>query len=350
MRNCLTTIIGLTDRDCNCYEDSRPEGYDVSDSGYYLTDPEHGIELMQGLFETADCGEGSIWDILTKARSTALLDFEADLTATIYSSYAQRFSGFSGVIGNANHSSTIFNTSAAMGQRWVSRGHRGSTAAVKRIGLGLNVAAAVEVKVLDSAFSEVASVVVNTVANQIVYVDIEPIVLNLHNDSDRHGQSTYYFAYDLPTGARPLNNTVTCCGKKPTWQQYMDVNGVRGATAQNMSIANGDCNGLSVDCFIKCSPLSWVCNSDVLEGFQINLVVARTVQFRAAAKLIQKILDSPATNYYTVMNREALYGKRNHLNKRYEENIQWLAANAPLTETDCLKCRDNRLKKASILV
>lgn len=350
MLNCLTTIVGLTDRDCNCFEDARPEGYNASDSGYYLTDPEHGIDMLPGLFETADCGDGSVWDVLTKARNTAILDFESDLGATIYNSYAQRFSGWSGIIGKTTWSGLISQTKSVMGLRWHTYGHRGSKAVVKRIGIGIDQSATVTVRVLNSEFEQVATASIEAVANEITYVDVEALTLDLYDEQRLNGRAIYYFLYDLPSGARPINNTVNCCGRKPAWMQYMDIDGIKGTTDETLRGANSDCNGLSIDAFIQCSPLSWVCKEDALEGFQINLVVARTIQFRAAAKLIQKILDSPNTSYYTLLNREALYGKRNHLNKRYEENIQWLAANAPTNETDCLKCRDNKLKKASILV
>lgn len=62
----------------------------------------------------------------------------------------------------------------------------------------------------------------------------------------------------------------------------------------------------------------------------------------ANAKFIQSILDSPNPNFFTLMGREALYGKRSHFNKLYDDLLTLLATDIyPENLDGCIQCLDN---------
>jgi hypothetical protein len=68
---------------------------------------------------------------------------------------------------------------------------------------------------------------------------------------------------------------------------------------------------------------------------------AYAIRYKAGMMLVQLILDSSHINRYTIMGREALYGKRAHFEKKYQEYVAYLCENTEITNTDCLICKPN---------
>ena len=77
---CFTNVFGLSRKDCACV-DPIAVGANVSESGLYL-DELPGLSL-QLLNNAQDCGDGGLWDMLDKARSSAIEDTISELGACI---------------------------------------------------------------------------------------------------------------------------------------------------------------------------------------------------------------------------------------------------------------------------
>ena len=81
----------------------------------------------------------------------------------------------------------------------------------------------------------------------------------------------------------------------------------------------------------------------------IAVTMAWAVMYKAGELLIESILNSNEINRYTMMNREALYGKRSHFRKEYETRIMYLAQVIDFSSSDCFICRDNTMYMSGIM-
>lgn len=67
--------------------------------------------------------------------------------------------------------------------------------------------------------------------------------------------------------------------------------------------------------------------------------VAKTYQAYVIRAVIGSILSSSQINRYTLLEKEFLYGKRNHLTKMISDRLEWLANNIPREYNTCWTCR-----------
>lgn len=134
--------------------------------------------------------------------------------------------------------------------------------------------------------------------------------------------------------------------------QYMYVDGMTTAsTTDGTGNFGNQANGFVLDGYLSCAELDWICELDTLGGYYLKDVMARTVQFRGAAIAIAALTDTLQVNPCTGYQLEALTGKRAYLNKRYAENIAWIAGNIPAGVTDCFTCKpENKFHKQKMLV
>ena len=350
-------LVGLTDSTCNCFVDgTEPVDYNRSDSGYYLTDYEDGLPLLDEVFSAANCGDGDVWDILTRGRDQAVVDFKTDLIAAMYQRSESRFQTFSGLIGKNETGSALVTSKLIAGSSVYPYMIKGAYLTVNRIGVALDSSETFDVHIYRRDYDDgepelLYTDSVTSVAGQMAYTTlVAPRVLPLYVPNFE--SLYYYFVYTIPVGAAPLNNKYKCCSKVPLWTQYMKAGGVAVDNFSELGTSSsGYAYGVSLDAYINCDGLDWLYNLDTIGGYEPISVVAKTIQFKGAVKLISAILDSGNINFYTMSDREVLYGKRNHYQKRYQDNILWLASNIPDHVSDCLQCKkSDRFKKSSIIV
>lgn len=345
---CLEGLVGLSDRDCPCFETGRPASYNESDTGYYLTDPEYGFPLQEAVFAGQDCSEGSVWDMLDKARDRATRDFQTDLTAALYENRTSAFSVFAGLIGKEESSMARTLDGTYQGLIITPKPVKGGTLTIRRIGLAIDSTEDVTIRIYSTAdlTTPIHSALVSATASTLSFQTlISPIELPLYDDSV--GTLRYYIVYESPSFA-PLNNKLTCCGKRPGWMAYMDV---RGYSADNLTGKTGDSftNGIILDAHLACSSTAWLCDMDEVEGYDVKSVVGRAIQMKGAVKIISEILKSGNINIYTMSNREAMYADMKRLQRMYENQVTWLSQNVPTSVSDCFRCQTN-IKRASILI
>jgi len=346
--DCLSGLVGLSDRDCPCFEDGRPATYNDSDTGYYLTDPEYGFPLKEAVFAGQDCSGGSVWDMLDKARDRATRDFQTDLTAALYENRASAFSVFAGLMGKDTSSMARTLSGTYQGILIKPKPVKGGTLTIRRIGLDIDATTSVTLKIYstEDLTSPLHSVLVSTTANTLTYTTlVAPIELPLYNDNV--SELRYYIVYESPAFS-PNNNKFTCCSKRPGWMAYLDA---KGYNADDLTGKTGDgfTNGIILDAHLACSQTAWLCEMDEVEGYDVKRVVGRAIQMKAAVKVISEILRSGNINLYTMSNREAMYIDMKRLQKQYENQVVWLTENVPTSVSDCFKC-DKNIQRRSILV
>lgn len=345
---CLNGLVGLSDRDCPCWTTDRPSTYNDSETGYYLTDPEYGFPLMEAVFAGSDCSDGSVWDMLLKARNKAIRDFQTDLQAHLYTTKASKYHVFAGLIGKDQSTIARTLTGTYQGILITPNNVKGGVLKISKIGLDIDTTTTVTVKVYSSADTSAAlfSLPCNAVANKLTYTNL-PIPLELPLYDQNVSELRYYMVYESPS-FKPNNNKLYCCGHKPNWSQYIKVNGYNSNSLIGET-GDGYSNGLVLQAHLSCDQISWVCDMDEVEGYNVKSVIGRAIQMKAAVKIISQILRSGNLNLYTMSNREAMYADKKRLQKAYENQILWLSENIPYGVTDCFQC-DKNIRRKSILI
>lgn len=348
--DCLKPVIGLSTSQCDCLDDVGAIDPATSLSGLYMDNLEHGIPLEV----KPDCGVGSIWEALDQARSEQAEDFVTRLQMKLYEYRKPKttpmFSAFGEKSKKGNSSRTGLKAFAGIVVKPLCQ-FEGMQLCLSKVHLGINAAGtyAIEVIKLDGDDSETVDFINVTVASNGYGSVDSNLSLPL---SDKTGNSICYaFVYDRMSGL-PRDYKFHCgCTSvpEPDWmeQKTMEVGGfsVSDPTEIDLDKCSGRySNGLIIDFEVSCPSMEWICN--VKESFWktdiFGRVAAKTMVIGANAKFIQSILDSSNPSFYTLMGREALYGKRSHFNKLYDDLLTLLSTKLyPENLDNCIQCLDN---------
>lgn len=366
MLDCLTNLVGLTDKDCSCFSGSEPADFDTinaSETGYYLTDEEYGLPLLEAVYSAIDCGDGAtVFSVLQKARAAALNSIYTDLQAAMLNFYDKSVRPFSGLVGQrkANGSKSV--TQQTVGQLWRPNQIKDASFVVTGVWIGLTQAGSINFKISsnDPDFTEFTQTFNYTTAGKFQYFALTAPVTLPFFSKNANGSGFYSdcgiqhaLSYNVPTGSKPLDNVYSCCGNRNTeWKQYISAGGFETgdleALLDNCNTArNGAAMGLAIDGYLACDNLQWLCELEELNGYDLRDVVARAMQFASTVYLAQHILDSSNINFWTSLSREALYGKRNHAKKKFDDYMLWIAENVPHGMTGCYQCKPSMIQRRS---
>lgn len=338
--DCLTGLVGLTNIDCPCIEDDRPVDYNVSQSGYYLTDPKYSVPLNAAIFSTSDCYGGSnIWQVLQEALRSGIVQFETDLLAAIYKGNTSRFSTFSGNIGKLEANNLIRGNKTYQGICINPKAIKGGLLSINSISLGLSCSESVTVHISNNKGQVLHSELINTTGGQFETVQLStPLELPLYSDDC---DLKYFVYYESPNNCSALQNKFKCCGRVPKWEKFLNAKGFDSdivPTSANSNLGYG----LSVGASLKCDGMDWICKvTNDGEHATLN-VIARSIQLAAIQCLISVVLGSNKINFWTMSNRENLFGKLRKAEKDYNTRVMWLAENLPNDITDCFTCNESK--------
>ena len=346
---CLDTLVGLSSTEYACFTDTRPDDFDTSDSGYFLTDTDYGLTVIE------QCAiEG--WTLLQNALAQAVREFKTDLRAKLRTDYAPAITPFSGQIGKLDFTGTNTVSRDFIGLRIRPHWQKGAKLILKSVWLGLNTAGtySVQVKSNDPTFSWAGTLSINNAASVNAMKKgtfSTPVELPFWSDNCPTQYLEYYITIDRD-GATPLNNRLTCCGNSQAWARHMDVHGMQATDSKGTGgVFSTWAYGMVLDAYLTCEELDWICELSELNGYSVLDVCARTIQFRGAALAISALLDTLTVSPCTAYNAETLNSKRNYLNQRYSDNVEWISQNVPAGVTNCFACKpDKQLTKKKMLV
>lgn len=346
---CLDTLVGLSPVDVSCFTDDAPTGYATSDAGYYLTDADFGVPALVG---HALAG----WTILQDSREQAIREFQDDLLAAIRTRYASAVTPFSGYIGDLKATATRVATNDFIGHRIRARRQKGVKVRLTAIRVGLSAVKtlSITVKSNNPLFTSPAALALTTVANQFTAASWPDsgVSLPLWADNDTGDYIEYYIGFDRQ-GASPLNNKFWCCNNTPAWRKHIDVSGFDASSAapETSGSFSSSAMGVSLNCYLECETLDWLCELTALNGYDVRSVAARCIQQRGAAIAAAKMLETPEIGIGGAFNAQVYSDRRNFLNARYANNVKWLSENIPPGVTDCFTCKpEYQAYKSQILV
>lgn len=350
---CLNNIVGLDRAVCPCFETDRPVDYNTSTSGYYLTDPEYGVPMRDGVLASADCSEGSIWDVLTKARTLSILDLQVDLKAALDTRKRSAFNPWSGVIGKASANRSVAITKQYAGRviKPVLR-KRHQKKVLTALYLGIDFSGSVDVILNSNAFGFTRKIeTVTAISGRFVKHTLStPWVLDLYSAEEPDLYYTIAFEHG---GNTVLDNKIWCCST-PGWMKsiidfgYTDDEETRDFSETKASNTTG--NGLAFEAYITCDEMQWICELDKLGGKQMKSLLGRAVQYKAAVKVLSQMLESGNINQFSLLNAEAGFQKMAHSQERYNEILTWIAQELPSGFSGCFTCNDDTTKVHSLIV
>ena len=336
---CFDTLVGLSATEYECFEGDAPEGYADSDSGYYLTDTDYGLTVVEQC--TIDG-----WTILQNALAQSIQETKTELRALLRGRYDGAIKPFSGLIGQMKANASQSVQEDIIGLRLRVKEQRGAKLVIKKIYLGLNTAGTYPVKITsnDPLFTSPADTNV-TIVTPNTFTGSADVSLEIPfwSDSNPYDYLEYYISTNR-NGALPRNNSFKCCGNAPAWMAHLAASGFEAdtQTPSESGSFSSLAMGFVLDAYLTCEELDWLCETHEMNGFYAKDVLARTIQFRGAALAISALLDNLQVNPCTGYQFDNLNTKRNWLNQRWAENLTWLSANVPTGATNCFKCKPDK--------
>lgn len=351
--SCLDKVIKLSRTECPCYTESEDFPADINEgqAEVYLDELE-GLNL-DSINGGADCSKGNVWEMMDRARDNASKALKADLLSCMESNYVAKRPNYSGFVGETQANSTLTFSQTRAGMLWLPHKVIGGKAKIKRIGVFMNAVAAVSVSIYDNDQNyntPLATYTINSAVNTPQYAVLSP-ALEVPLWKQNGDKIEYYFVYTI-SGFMPRNNKsqcIPCSGgvKDVAWNNWLQVYGIRGNGNDFKNFSRtSELNGLIIDAEFMCNAGRAICSDEYPLDFENSgraMQIAYAIRFKAGAILIDNILSSPEINRYTMLDREALYGKRNHYRSKYEQWIQYLCENTEAINNDCWACKPNAL-------
>lgn len=371
---CFGNIFGLTRTECNC--DDVPLDASVSDSGIFLDE----LIPINWQSAAADCRNGSIWDMMEKARSNAISDFKNDLLSCIKSKSNLLRKPFSGSAGEWHKANNYIQLKKNYHGLRISLARiAGGYGFIKKIGTYFNINCSLECFVYNSYETDpVTSFVLDVEGGKFQWHDVNPIPLNLYDDV--HRSIEYYVVYQPIVGLSAKNTQMSCqCGgsyrphwnvNSPSyysvqpkgdygWANYAMIAGTNGSSLDdkgNWQTFN-ETQGLALMVDFGCKTESTICNESInYDSNPYALAMAYAIRFRAAWWLCDFILKSPNINRYTLMAGDIIAGEQKNFQKEYEDRVyRYLCEEISNPEninmySDCYTCIDNGFMKVGIFV
>ena len=337
---CFDTLVGLSATDYDCFTDERPDDYNTSDSGYFLTDTDYGLTVA------AQCSVSG-WGILQTALEQSIRETKTELRTLLRTRYDGAIKPFSGIIGKLKSNAAQVSADGYIGIRLRMRQQRGAKLVIRKIYLALNTAGTYPVTITsnDPLFTAPDDTDV-TITTPNIFTPGEPdapIELPMWSDSNPYDYLEYYISIERGS-VQGRNNNFKCCGDLPAWLKHMEASGFSSDT--NTPAEEGSFSsvayGFALDAYLTCEELDWICTVEEMNGFHVKDVLARAIQFRGAALAISALLDTLQVSPCTGYQAENLNSRRNWLNTRWAQYLNWLTENVPPGATDCFTCKPEK--------
>lgn len=367
--DCFDNAIGLTRTECECLEVDT----NTSESGLWLDELEGlNLKVIDG---AADCAKGSLMDMMNVAREQAIKAFKTDYASNIAKNWKYSRNPFTGQIGK-DKATANYTISNFAGHRYIFASVKNGYWKITRIGVLFASTGTIDISIYNNVEDDAIHEYLNvpTVAGKLTWFTLpDPIYLPMSDNQVEYLQ--YFILYANPAFA-PKDNTFRCCSMtlnfncsvpvltpkendaRYQFKKWCNVTGVSGSTVDAIRDANtgftDHAMGLVIDGVMSCNAQSIACNDADFDHSSIAKVMAYAVWYRAGVFLINSILSSTNINRFTMLDREPLYGKRNHYTSEYNNRLVWLTnpdvdeVKTFLLQTGCLECV-KKMKLSSML-
>lgn len=340
MEDCLSRIIGVTNRDCECTNTGKPDDSNESLSGLFIDDKFEGVPLLR-VQSSLNC-EDELYKILEDARAEAISDFKTDLIGQMQLIHKSTMNTYKGTIGDPDEANKILpNTKNWLGCMLQAKKAAPPSAAIliSNLGLLVNQTGEYTVHLYRNDFdSPVTSWVIDAVANvPTLCENPSPILLPFGNEFSQ--MNTYYLVYES-NGADPYNTKFHCgCGSKPSWVEYLKHDTYSQNTLTKTSAKdNKPTNGIYFHATINCGA-GWMCNTWDFKNDPWARTMAKTIQLMSIMKVLQYCVNSDLISKYTLLEDEdSIAARFNYLSNQISGRMTYLTSKIPDNAKDCWKC------------
>lgn len=357
---CYDNIIGLSRNTCNCIPEP-PENYNTSTSGLYLDE----LPLLDSLSGYDKCGVGTVWNMLSRGRASAVSTFISDTNGLLMSRYSTRMPRFSGDIGEGAAKTKLTTAKQYAGVRFATRGTRGATMKITRIGTLFSAVGTVTLKIFNSLNEQVVDDIELETANgfKINTLDV-PVSLPLYIPFAPSQE--YFFIYEYDDANKPGLNSIDCrcghLGEKPwfdtarphwdrkfsgarAWAKWVMIGGWTGDALNEFdqcgASAGLDMNGLTFTIELGCDLSQVLCNGSLdFDNDPQALTMAYAIRYQAGVEMASMLLTSTELMRANTINRDTLKALRSEWQEKYAEYCNSIADQAAIGQNDCLSCKD----------
>ena len=355
--SCYNNVIGLTSTDCDCFIENRPDDYNTSKSGLYITDL-IDLKIIEAL---VSCTNGSIWNLLTNKRKQAISDFIGDTNALLINNFTKRRENGSFGVGQKKANSVRNLSSLFAGVRMFPARINSGIAKITNIGTIFEKEGTITLKIYNNLDEKIGDdIVLNTSAGN--YNDNEVnIELPLYS---KYGAVEYYFVFMHDENNRPMENKIGCgCdGFDPSFNKdypytrdrYLGGNAwatwamFGGFEVDDISsfddlsdYAHNYLNGLYFDVEFRCKLNEVLCKDALdFESNPLAISMAQAIKFKAAEFLATELVKLNEPNFQSLINKDELKQNISIWAGKYNEMVTYIAENANILANDCLCEKD----------
>jgi hypothetical protein len=353
--SCLDTLVGIAPENCACYTAGWSTTYANSSTGYFATDREYGYPVLDELFNSKNCMESDVWELLVQCRADAIRDFKTDMASALANLRRSKIIQWNGTIGNAQGTALSQSVNQYVGaQLTPNQRMKGGSFVITGIWFGGNITGTINLESTstDPGYTPV-TIPLTATANKFTKTTLgTPLVLPMYVSGI--GDLYYNFKYN-PTGMRFFQNSYRgCCGNaNPAWMVHMNAGGFGTSNFLDTNRylgSNTDFNGLAFEGYFTCASLDWICELENLAQYQIKNVVGRAIQAKTTVKAISATIETSRINQHTILAKDEAAGRRVMMEESYNQKILWLAQNLPDNASDCWDCTKNSPHVAAIIV
>lgn len=354
--NCYNGVVGLSKTAQACTAEGRPEDFNESNSGIYISD----LMEISDLLSMPACDE-NIWAVLEDARANAVKTLVKDCNALLIKKFVLKREPAKGeIIGQIKEREYYDKSKNYAVITLRCNPIRSGIATIKEISTLFEDEGAVELHIYDNVNGHLQTLDLETQADTRV---VTPVNIKLDMFSKYTQPLEYYLVYAFDEDNRPKDNQIKCnCGNfepvfdterpyynnisnRVGWSNYVMV----GSTEIN-SLAELDdlpskrkssMLGLVLDMDFTCSVNQTICNGKLdFEGNPLALSLAFAVKFMSGIYLADKMLMSTELERDNLVNAEDWEDSKAKWQDEYNEHLAYITNNITVTGSDCLKCKD----------
>lgn len=348
---CLENLVGIYSGDCVCVTDGlTPEQVAEirkSTSGLYLDKHLEGGVSLSDVRVLDNCDE--YLKIARDSIEGAVRRFSDDLMVSLSRRYSSTKPRFLGELGRLTY---VGNLPVSKKYQLLKISPKPGTSSgivtVNGIRLITSSDGMVDVRVFavrkgETNGQEILSTTITTRAHKFASAELnEPLSLPLFENGH---DVEYFIAWERPDGLDifPKDNSVKCnCTGGNAYDGYVKLSGGETDDLETLIAADDYAHGFSIDAEIKCETGNIVCKQFDASN-DVAIISAWAILYKSGELLNEFILNSPEITRFTLLNREYLWGKRNHFKKEYETRVAYLASEIDLSSSDCFICREGRM-------
>lgn len=340
VRDCLKGLVGLSLNDCTCFEDGRPDDYNASEFDLYLDDPLWSVPIKWSKEVAADCGNGSVWDLLERARDLGIRYFIKDLSGGARTKYTTA-SPFNDWIGKDAHNKVYSNHKQHVGLSIDPIYWSGTKALIDEIDW-FGTDGTYTLEIIKNETDIVHTAAITPSANVARYRPETPIELEFN---DEHGRkNSYEIIIDTQNAGHPRNNQLVCCGGTIKGSDYVKVRGITFDSSRDGTLYTVPF-GFRVHMRLTCGN-GWLCRTWD-EANDWDGVAADMIKLYGIREFLSMILNDPQP--YANLSPEIIMAKINSVNEEIKKDMPWVSANIPFDAGSCWSCKPLS-RKSEILI